>query len=208
MCRRWKWRHHLFQSVPVHLCPLLQSVPWRSGSYQDGWPNWQEDRISTDQPTAQQCNCHVTVFSPLDAVGVSEVMSLSPLFIVKQNDNGGDEVNNLSGWKEVNIGSAVSATVAIAAEGQGASWIHPFWNVGTSKIAQSDQLAFLQRKKWGIRAENDMFTVRLLPDINIQHFCSSICESPIIWRATNGFVKVFPPLQPPVCNWQLVHTPG
>lgn len=204
MCRRWKWSHHLFQSVPVHLCPLLQSVPWRSGSYQDGWPNWQEDRISTDQPTAQQCNCHVTVFSPLDAVGVSEVMSLSPLFIVKQNDNGGDEVNNLSGWKEVNIGSAVSATVAIAAEGQGAT----FWNVGTSKIAQSDQLAFSQRKKWGIRAENDMFTVRLLPDINIQHFCSSICESPIIWRATNGFVKVFPPLQPPVCNWQLVHTPG
>lgn len=66
------------------------------------------------------------VFSPLDAVGVSEVMSLSPLFIVKQNDNGGDEVNNLSGWKEVNIGSAVSATVAIATEGQGGSWIHPF----------------------------------------------------------------------------------
>lgn len=195
-------RHHLFQSIPVHLCPLLQSVPWRSGSYQDGWPNWQADRINTDQPIAQQCNCHVIVFSPLDAVGVSEVMSLSPLFVVKQNDNGGDEVNNLSSWKEVNIGSAVSATVAIATEGQGASWIHPFWNViGTSKIAHSDQLE-------GIRAENDMFTVRLLPDINIQHFCSSICESPFIWRATNGFVQVFPPLQPSFCNWQLVYTPG
>lgn len=52
-----------------------------------------------------------------------EVMSLSPLFVVKQNDDGGDEVNNLAGWKEVNIGSAVSAAVAIATEGQGGPWM-------------------------------------------------------------------------------------
>lgn len=62
--------------------------------------------------------------SPLDAVGVPEVMPLSPLFIVKQNDDGGDEINNLAGWKEVNIGPAVSATVAIATERQGAPRKH------------------------------------------------------------------------------------
>lgn len=79
---------------------------------------------STHQPTAEQHSSHMTVFSPLDAVGVSKVMSLSPLFVVKQNDNRGDEVNNLAGWKEVNIGSAVSSTVAIATESQGGTWKH------------------------------------------------------------------------------------
>lgn len=111
-----KVNNYFFLSIPVHLCPLLQSVLWRSGFYQDGWPNWQTDSVNTDQPTTQQRDSRAILFSPLDAVGVSEVMSLSSLFIVKQNHHRGDEVNNLAGWKEVNIGSAVSATVAIATE--------------------------------------------------------------------------------------------
>lgn len=59
------------------------------------------------------------VFSPLDTVGVSKVMSLSSFFVVKQSDYRGDEVNNFSGWEEVNVCSAVSATVTIAAGSQG-----------------------------------------------------------------------------------------
>lgn len=65
---------------------------------------------------------YASVFSPLDTVGVSEVMSLSSFLIVKQGNNGGDEVNDLSGWKKVYIGSAVSATVTVPAGSQGSTW--------------------------------------------------------------------------------------
>lgn len=68
---------------------------------------------------------HASVFSPLDTVGVSEVMSLSSFFIVKQNDDGGDEVDDLSGWKEINVCSAVSAAVTIPAGSQGGTWETP-----------------------------------------------------------------------------------
>lgn len=68
---------------------------------------------------------HVSVFSPLDTVCVSKVMSLSSFFIVKQNDDGGDEVDDLSGWKEINVCSAVSAAVTIPAGSQGGTWETP-----------------------------------------------------------------------------------
>lgn len=58
------------------------------------------------------------VFSPLDAVRVSEVMSLSAFFIVEKNHDRCNEVNDLSSWKKVNIGPAVSATVTIPAGGR------------------------------------------------------------------------------------------
>lgn len=40
-------------------------------------------------------------------------MSLGPLLVVEQNHDGGDEVNNLPGWKEVDVRPAVSATVTV-----------------------------------------------------------------------------------------------
>ena len=61
----------------------------------DGQTGRQTASTQTSQP---QSGTTVEPFSPLDAVGVSEVMSLSPLFIVKQNDDRGDEINNLTGW--------------------------------------------------------------------------------------------------------------
>ena len=60
--------------------------------------------------------------SPLHAVGVSQVMSLSSLLVVEENDDGGDEVDDLSGGKQVDVGSAVSATVTVPAGGQGSTW--------------------------------------------------------------------------------------
>lgn len=56
---------------------------------------------------------YVFGFSPLDTVSMSQVMSLSSFLVVKQNHNRGNEVNDLSSWKEVDICSAVSATVTI-----------------------------------------------------------------------------------------------
>lgn len=75
----------------------------------------------TDQPIGEQQMIYV-FFSPLDAVGVSEVMSLSSFFVVKQSDDGCDEVNNLSGWKKVNVCPAVSAAVTITVGSQGNTW--------------------------------------------------------------------------------------
>lgn len=76
-------------------------------------------------------------------------MPLSPLFVVKQNDDGGDEINNFTGWKEVNIGSAVSATVAIATEVKdhlgNTSSSATLNAIGSSKTAQADDLAFYQK---------------------------------------------------------------
>ena len=69
--------------------------------------------LSTQTNKRGAGNVCLSVFSPLDTISVSEVMSLSSFFIVKQNHNGGDEVNDLSGWKEVDGRSAVSATVTI-----------------------------------------------------------------------------------------------
>lgn len=51
-------------------------------------------------------------------------MSLGPLLVVEQDDDGGDEVNDLAGWEEVNVGSAVPATVTIATGSQGATRKH------------------------------------------------------------------------------------
>lgn len=61
-------------------------------------------------------------FSPFDALAVSEVMSLSPLLVVKQNHDRRNEVNNLSGWKEVDVCSAVSSPVTVPARSQGNTW--------------------------------------------------------------------------------------
>lgn len=69
--------------------------------------------------------CCMSVCSPLDTVGVSKVMSLSSFFIVKQDNNRGNEVDNLSSWKKINIRSAVSATVTIPAGSQGGTWETP-----------------------------------------------------------------------------------
>lgn len=69
----------------------------------------------------------MTFSLPLDTVGVSEVVPLRPLLKVKQNDNGGDEVDDLSSWKEINVGSAVFASVPVTArvkETPGDTWTH------------------------------------------------------------------------------------
>lgn len=55
--------------------------------------------------------------SPLDTVSMSEVMALGLFLIVKQDNDGGDEVNDFSSGKEVDVGTAVSATVTIASGG-------------------------------------------------------------------------------------------
>lgn len=74
---------------------------------------------TTDQPGEQHLLYNMSVCSPLDTVGVSKVMSLSSFFIVKQDNNRGNKVDNLSSRKKINIRSAVSATVTIPAGSQG-----------------------------------------------------------------------------------------
>lgn len=69
--------------------------------------------------------CCMSVCSPLDTVSVSKVMSLSSFFIVKQDNNRGNKVDNLSSWKKINIRSAVSATITIPAGSQGGTWETP-----------------------------------------------------------------------------------
>lgn len=62
---------------------------------------------------------------PLDTISMSQVMSLSSFLIVEQNYNRGNEVKNLASWKEVDISSAVSATITIPVWSQGNSWTIP-----------------------------------------------------------------------------------
>lgn len=81
--------------------------------------------VTTEQPITEWRLRRTTFSLPLDTVGVSEVMSLRPLLKVKQNDDGGDEVDDLSGWKEINVGSAVFASVPVTArvkETTGHTW--------------------------------------------------------------------------------------
>lgn len=83
--------------------------------------------VTTEQPIRERRPSQATFSLPLDTVGVSEVMPLRPLLKVKQNDDGGNEVDNLSGWKEINVGSAVFASVPVTArvkETTGHTWTH------------------------------------------------------------------------------------
>lgn len=50
---------------------------------------------------------------PLDAVGVSQVVSLRALLVVEEDDHGGDEVDDLAGGQQVDVGPAVFAPVAV-----------------------------------------------------------------------------------------------
>lgn len=50
---------------------------------------------------------------PLDAVGVSQVVSLRTLLVVEEDDHGGDEVDDLASGQQVDVGPAVFAPVAI-----------------------------------------------------------------------------------------------
>lgn len=50
---------------------------------------------------------------PLDTVGVSQVVSLRALLVVEEDDHGGDEVDNLPGGQQVDVGPAVFAPVAV-----------------------------------------------------------------------------------------------
>lgn len=62
--------------------------------------------------------------SPLDAVGVSEVMPLGPFLVAEQNRHGRNEVDDLSSGKQVDVGPAVPTAVPVPAEGQGAPELH------------------------------------------------------------------------------------
>lgn len=50
---------------------------------------------------------------PLDAVGVSQVVSLRALLVVEEDDHGGDEVDDLASGQQVHVGPAVFAPVAV-----------------------------------------------------------------------------------------------
>lgn len=50
---------------------------------------------------------------PLDTVGVSQVVSLRALLVVEEDDHGGDEVDDLPGGQQVDVGPAVFAPVAV-----------------------------------------------------------------------------------------------
>jgi len=52
---------------------------------------------------------------PLDVVGVADVMSLHLLINIVQDDDGGDEVDDLTSRQQVHITPSITATIAIAA---------------------------------------------------------------------------------------------
>ena len=80
------------------------------------------DDVTPSVPPPVAANRRAADASPLDAVRVSQVMPLSSLLVVEQDDDRGDEVHDLSGGKQVDVGSAVSATVTVPAGGQGSTW--------------------------------------------------------------------------------------
>lgn len=50
---------------------------------------------------------------PLDAIGVSKVVSLRALLVVEEDDHGGDKVDDLAGGQQVDVGPAVFSPVAV-----------------------------------------------------------------------------------------------
>lgn len=59
--------------------------------------------------------------SPSDVIVVTQVVPLSLFFHTVQHSHGGHKVDHLPGGKEVKVGPAVPASVAVAGDAQG--WV-------------------------------------------------------------------------------------
>lgn len=58
----------------------------------------------------------VSVFSPFDIIIVSQVMSLLLLLSIVEHHHRGIEIDNFSSGQEVEVGPAVTSTVAISGQ--------------------------------------------------------------------------------------------